>query len=106
MSVRKFNVTMEVDVDIEIDERHLAMLMSDGWQAYYYRFANEEQAIAYVARLLVTDGRLDGLDGHANLSEDWSETTGEHHSWELVWKREATGDAAAPSEPTDEGTAP
>ena len=88
MTYRQFSITMEVDVDFRIDERHLEMLMSEEWQKSYYRFEDEDEALAYLARLIAAYGRVDGLDGHANLPDDWLETVGDHKNWNLAWGTE------------------
>lgn len=48
---RKFLVPMSVYVEVEVDAKHLAELMSEEWQSHFYQFDFEEEALAYLARL-------------------------------------------------------
>ena len=74
MAIRRISARVETDITIDIDERHIAMMMTDDWQSFYYPFENETEVLEYVARCMVRFGRLDGLDGHANLPDDWAPT--------------------------------
>lgn len=73
-NTHKREIKVQMAGTLVIDERHLKMIMSPGWQTSYYEFSSEAGAISYAVCCLIALGKLDGLDGHANLPKDWVET--------------------------------
>ena len=87
--MRRFRFELTFDVQVDIDAAHLAELMSDEWQSFFYQFVNEKEALGYVARLLLIGGSLKRWDGHAHLDEDAAYLQ-ELGRVEVDWLREVT----------------
>ncbi len=65
---RRFSV--RIDVEIEIDERLLASVLTEAWRAVFYRLLTAEDVASHLAYNLVQDRKLTSLDGFADQPED------------------------------------
>lgn len=65
---RRFLVPLEVE--IEVDDRLLADVLTDEWREQFYRLADARDVAAHLAFNLVQDRRLGSLDGFADQPEE------------------------------------